>query len=151
MSRSGNVWVISLISLPFLGWLIGSSVAVNWTDDTWRWRCIAWIVLGLGVPLGCALVHTRKPGILLVTLLVGLTTIPAFRHLAAGPQVADTTIVFIDCKTHERRGIRCIEDRLTLGDGRAVRIDTSRVAKLRAGDRARVTTLDDVVLRLDPL
>lgn len=149
MNRSGNIWLVSLLSLPFMGVLVGSSVAVNWTDDTWRWRCIAWIVLGLGVPLVCALVHTRRLGILIVTLLVGLTTYPAFRHLAAGPRVADTTIVAIGCQTHERRGIRCIEDRLTLGDGRAVRIDTARIAKLHTGDRARVTTLDDVVLRLD--
>jgi hypothetical protein len=151
MSRSGEVWVVSLISLPFIGWLVGSSVAVNWTDETWRCRCIVWIVLGLGVPVVCALVHTRRLSILTVTLLVGLTTLPAFRHLDSGPRVADTTIVDIDCQTHERRGMRCIEDRLKLGDGRSVRIDTSRVGKLRAGDRARVTTLDDVALRLDRL
>jgi hypothetical protein len=133
-----------------LGFLVGSSVADNWTDGNWRWRCIAWIGLGLGVPLVCALVHTRRLGILMVTLLVGLTTYPAFRHLAGGPHVADTTIVDIGCQTHERHGVRCIEDRITLGDGRAVRIDTPRIGKLHAGDRARVTTLDDVVLRLDP-
>ena len=150
MNRSGNIWLLSLLTLPFLGLLVGSSLVVNWTDETWRWRCIAWIVLGLGVPLSCALVHTRRLGILIVTLLVGLTTYPAFRHLAVGPRVADTTIVMIGCQTHERRGMRCIEDRLTLGDGRPVRIDAPRLGKLHAGDRVRVTTLDDVVLRLDP-
>ena len=149
MNRSGQVWIISLLSLPFLGWLVGSSIAVDWTDETWRWRCIVWIVLGLAVPLVCALVHTRRLGILIVTLLVGLTTLPAFRHLDSGPRVADTTIVDIDCQTHERHGSGCIEERVKLGDGRAVRIDSSRVGKLRAGDRARVTTLDDVALRLD--
>ena len=150
MTRSGTVWVSALLSLPLVGVLVGSSLLVNWTDDTWRWRCIVWIVLGLAVPLVCALVHTRRPGILVVTLLVGLTTDPALRHLAGGPQVADTTIVSIDCQTHERHGIRCIEQRLTLADGRAVVIDAPRVAKLHPGDRARVTTLDDVVLHLDP-
>jgi hypothetical protein len=56
MTRSGTVWVTALLSLPLVGVLVGSSMLVNWTDDTWRWRCIVWIVLGLAVPLVCALV-----------------------------------------------------------------------------------------------
>ena len=150
MTRSGVVWVTALLALPLVGVLAGSSLLVNWTDDTWRWRSIVWIALGLGVPLVCALVHSRRPGILLVTLLAGLTTYPAFRHLVHGPQAADTTIVAIDCQTHERHGVRCIEQRLKLADGRAVVIDAPRVAHVHPGDRARVTTLDDVVLRIDP-
>lgn len=142
------MWLIALLSLPLAGVLVGSSLVVNWTDDTWRWRAIAWIVLGLGVPLVAALIH-RRAGAVVVTLLVGATTYPAIRHLASGPRVADTTITAIDCQTHERHGIRCIEQRLTLGDGRAVTIDADRVTKLVPGVRARVTTLDDVALRVD--
>ena len=142
------MWVVALLSMPLVGVLVGSSLVVEWTDTTWRWRSIAWIALGLGVPLACALVHGRA-GPIVVTLIVGLTTIPAVRHLLAGPRTSDTRIAAIDCQTHERHGMRCIEQRLTLGDGRAVVIDADRARHLRAGDPARVTTLDDVVLRVD--
>lgn len=148
MTRSGTVWLTTLLSLPLIGVLVGSSLLVEWTDDTWRWRSIAWIALGLGVPLVCALVHGRA-GAVIVTLLVGLTTYPAVRHLLGGPRITETTIAAIDCQTHERHGIRCIEQRLTLGDGRAVVIDADRARLLRTGDHARITTLDDVVLRVD--
>jgi hypothetical protein len=148
VTRSGVVWITALLSLPFLGVLVGSSLLVNCTDDTWRWRNIAWVVLGLGLPLACAVVH-RRVGAVVVTLLVGLTTYPAIRHLVSGPRVADTTIAAIGCQTRARRSIRCIEQRVTLGDGRAVVIDAARVSQLHPGDHARVMTLDDVALRVD--
>jgi hypothetical protein len=135
--------------MPLFGVLVGSSMVADWSEETWRCRSALWIALGLGVPLVCALVHTRRPGILGLTLLVGMTTYPAFRHLVVGPRSADTTVVTIGCQVHERHGTRCIEQRLRLGDGRAVFIEAPRAARVREGDPARVTTLDDVVLRLD--
>jgi MFS family permease len=151
VTTAGRVWILSLLSLPLIGMLVGSAMVSDWTDDNWRWRSIAWVVLGAGVPLIAAIVHTRKLGIIIVTLLVGATTYPAIRRLAQGPTVIDTTIHSIDCQTRERHGTRCIEQRLTLDDGKQVVLDASDAKGLREGARARVTVLDDVALHVAPL
>jgi MFS family permease len=141
-----SLWFASLLVGPVVGLLVGSAMMVDWTDASWQWRSVAWILLGLVVPVVFALLHTRSVGVLVVSLLAGLTTFPAWRRLIVGPRVTATTITAIDCQIHERHGMGCIEDRLTLGDGRSVLVETARLGRLRVGQPAQVTTLDDTVL-----
>lgn len=149
---SGQVWVISLLALPVASALVGSSVMVDWSASSWRWRNVLWIVLGAGVPLGAALNHTRALGVLLVTLLAAATTYPAAKNLVEGEHDGETTLRDSGCAVYARRGTRCIEHRLVLADGRDVTAEAELVkplGNLRTGERLRVVSVAGVAVRLE--
>lgn len=150
---AGQAWFVSLIACPFLGWLVASSIAIDWTATSWRWRSVAGLALGAGVPLALAAraawrSSTSKVGFFVVTLAPIAALVPTARRLVEGPRRVDAVVRDVTCELHARHTGTfgpCIRWSVAF-DGLSTAHASGDVARSVAAGRACVTLLDDVVL-----
>ena len=155
--RSENLWIVSLLACPLLGWLVASSIGGDWTSASWRWRSIVGLALGAGVPVALAAraawrSSTSKIGIFVVTLGPVAVLAPTARRLVEGPRRIDAVVRDVTCELHARHTGAlgpCIRWSITF-DGLPTAHAEEEVGRSIVPGHACATLLDDVVLEVTP-
>jgi hypothetical protein len=97
--RVGSFWLVACAFGPFFGWLVTEGFTL--TEENWRWRYAARLLLCVGLPVVCALPLLRyvrgkywHVALLLlscVTALAAWSGLNTLRDLREGPTVRRTT------------------------------------------------------------
>ncbi|HEV7889595.1 MAG TPA: hypothetical protein VGP08_03100 [Pyrinomonadaceae bacterium] len=99
VGRVGSFWLVACAFGPFFGWLVTEGFTL--TEENWRWRYAARLLLCVGLPVVCALPLLRyvrgkywHVALLLlscVTALAAWSGLNTLRDLREGPTVRRTT------------------------------------------------------------